>query len=100
MDHLLHKELTGWLHSKSCCKHSVPRRLVMSNIPQGSVLGPVLFNIFVVSGIECALSKLADNIKLNGAADMLEVRDDIPRVLDRLERLVHANLMKFSKAKC
>ena len=72
----------------------------MSNIPQGSVLGPVLFNIFVVSGIECALSKLADNIKLNGAADMLEGRDAIQRVLDRLERLVHANLMKFSKAKC
>lgn len=51
------------------------------------------------SGIECALSKLADNIKLNGAADMLEGRDAIQRVLDRLERLVHANLMKFNKPK-
>ena len=75
----------------------------MSAIPQGLVLGLVLFNVFVGevdSGIECTLSKFADDAKLNGAADMLEGRDAIQRVLDRLERLVHANLMKFSKAKC
>ena len=58
----------------------------MTGVPQGLVLGLVLFNIFVgnmVSGIEWALSKFADNTKLCSVVDTLEGRDAIQRDLDR-----------------
>ncbi|XP_075623008.1 protocadherin beta-15-like [Balearica regulorum gibbericeps] len=71
----------------------------MSGGPQGSVWGPVLFSSFVSdteSGIECALSTLADGVRLSGAP---ERGDAIQRDVDELEKWAHAKFMRFKKAK-
>jgi len=100
---MLHISGSGKANCKTLCVISDMWRPVTSGISLGSVSGLALFNMFVSdmdSGIECTLSKFANDTKLCGAVDTLEGRDAIQRNLDSLERWACVNLMKYNKAKC
>lgn len=90
-------------------------RLVASDIPHGSGMGPILLNIFIsdtARGIKCRLSKFADYTELRNAACITNNQDTIQRDLpssrseleeepsENLVKKNHKNLVKFNKSQC
>ena len=78
-------------------------RTVTSRVPQGSILRPLLLNVFVNDlhvVLEDVLSKFADDIKLEGVVVSTEGGEDLQRDLDKIENQASTNRMKHNKNKC
>ncbi|CAM4385864.1 unnamed protein product [Lepidochelys olivacea] len=87
---ILKGELSGW-------------KEVTSGVPQGLVLGPILFNLFITDlGTESGnvLIKFADDMKLGGITNTESDRDILQEDLDDLVNWSNSNRMKFNSEKC
>lgn len=67
-------------------------KLVTSGVPQESVLGAVLFNLYISNidrWIESTLRKFADDTKVRGAVEKTKRNDVIQRDLVKFEKWSH-----------
>jgi hypothetical protein len=76
---------------------------VLSGVPQGSVLGPVLFILYINDidlSIKSEISKFADDTKIAGKASSPEDRQSIQKDLDVLTEWANKWQMEFNVEKC
>ena len=78
-------------------------RNVISGVPQGSVLGPVLFIIYINDideGLTCKISKFADDTKITNKVTSLLQWQQLQKDLNTLASWADKWQMKFNIEKC
>ena len=78
---------------------------VLSGVPQGSVLGPLLFVIFIndidsCSDLIAVLLKFADDTKIGNGVRTLEQRENLQNCLNKLTEWATTWCMTFNIEKC
>ena len=76
---------------------------VTSGIPQGSVLGPILFSIYIndlPDVVGNTVKLFADDTKLYSVVDSVERKEDLQMDINNLSKWSKEWLLSFSKNKC
>ena len=77
---------------------------VCSGVPQGSVLGPILFILYIndlPNNLKhCTCDIFADDTKIHATANNLEEAENIQKDLDSLSKWCKEWLLSFNKKKC
>jgi len=77
--------------------------LITSGLPQGSILWPVLFKLFIScldERTEYALNNFADDTELGSSVDLLGGKKSWQKNLNGLDQWAMSSHKTFSKAKC